>query len=92
MIDKKEFLSLCNISEDDINSSSISWEELEKIAIEYEKLEPVLRSVGKDFIGKYLYDIDRAGIHSYRYRTKDVGHLLEKIIRKKRENPEEYST
>ena len=91
MIDKKEFLSLCNISEEDLNSSSVSWEDLEKIAIEYEKLEPVLRSVGKDFIGKYLYDIDRAGIHSYRYRTKDVGHLLEKVIRKKRENPEKFA-
>ena len=90
MINKNEFLSLCNITEEELNSSSISWEDLEKIAAEYEKLEPTLRAVGKDFVGTYLYDIDRAGIHSYRYRTKDVGHLLEKVIRKKRENPEKF--
>lgn len=91
MIDKKEFLTLCGITEEELALSSISWEELEKIAEEYQKLEPVLRSIGKDFVSKYLYDIDRAGIHSYRYRTKDTGHLLEKIIRKKRENPEKFA-
>jgi len=90
MIDKKEFLSLCNLTEEDLNLSSTDWSELEKIAEEYEKLEPVFRSIGKDFVGNYLYDIERAGIHSYRYRTKDEGHLLEKIIRKKRENPQKF--
>ena len=40
----------------------------------------------KIFVDEYLYDIQKAGIHSYRYRTKEPGHLLEKIIRKRREN------
>ena len=61
---------------------------LEEIAEEYAKVEDHLRELGKDFIDQYLYDIDRAGIHSYRYRVKEKGHLLEKIIRKKKENPE----
>ena len=90
MINKKDFLTLCNLTEETLNSSSIEWSELEKIAEEYEKLEPVLRDIGKDFVSNVLYDIDKAGIHSYRYRTKDTGHLLEKVIRKKRENPEKF--
>ena len=90
MIDKKEFLSLCNITEDALNSANILWEDLEKIATEYEKLEPVMHDISKDFIDEYLYDIKKAGIHSYRYRVKDTGHLLEKVIRKKRENPEKF--
>lgn len=90
MIDKKEFLSLCNITEEALNESSIEWTELEKIAEKYESMESELRAIGKEFVNTYLYDIDKAGIHSYRYRTKDVGHLLEKIIRKKRENPEKF--
>ena len=38
-----------------------------------------------------MYDIEKAGIHSYRYRTKAPGHLLEKIIRKKKEQPEKFA-
>ena len=53
-------------------------------------LEPQLKKIGKDFVNDYLYDIEKAGIHSYRYRTKKAGHLLEKIIRKKSEQPDQY--
>ena len=52
--------------------------------------EEKLRGIGKDFVNDYLYDIERAGIHSYRYRTKNPGHLLEKIIRKRKEDPEKF--
>ena len=90
MIDKKEFLTLCNLTEEALNNSNIQWEDLEKIATEYEKLETAMHDISKDFIDEYLYDIDKAGIHSYRYRVKDTGHLLEKVIRKKRENPSKF--
>ena len=90
MIDKKEFLTLCNLTEEALNNSNIQWEDLEKIAAEYEKLETAMHDISKDFIDEYLYDIDKAGIHSYRYRVKDTGHLLEKVIRKKRENPAKF--
>ena len=39
MIDKKEFLTLCNLTEEALNNSNIQWEDLEKIATEYETLE-----------------------------------------------------
>ena len=90
MIDKKEFLSTYNMTEEDIALANITWEELMLIVEKYEKLEKNLRSIGKEFINDYLYDIEKAGIHSYRYRTKAPGHLLEKIIRKRKEDPEKF--
>ena len=90
MITKKEFLSTYNMTEDDITQANITWDELMLIVEEYEKLEEHLRDIGKDFINDYLYDIEKAGIRSYRYRTKSPGHLLEKIIRKRKENPKKF--
>ena len=90
MITKQDFLENCYLSEEDLVDANVTWEELEVIAKEYEKLEGHLRNLGKEFIYEYLYDIDKAGIHSYRYRTKSLGHLLEKIIRKRKENPEKF--
>ena len=88
---KEEFLSQYNISEVDLEEAKISWEELELIISEYEKIDETLHSVSKGFIDEYLYDIEKAGIHSYRYRTKSPEHLLEKIIRKRKESPEKFA-
>lgn len=89
-MDKHAFLTEYNISEADLIEANISWEELVLIKEEYLRLERRLRELGKSFIDEYLYDIETAGIHSYRYRTKDVWHLLEKVVRKKKENPEKF--
>ena len=62
-----------------------------RILEEYKKIDGLLHDISKDFIDEYLYEIDKAGIHSYRYRTKDPEHLLEKILRKQRENPEKFA-
>ena len=87
---KEEFLLKYNISASDFEEAKIELEELELIIEEYKKLDEALRVLGKDFIDEYLYDIEKAGIHSYRYRTKAVGHLIEKIIRKRKESPEKF--
>ena len=50
MIDKKEFLSIYNMTDDDIVQANITWEELMLILEEYEKLEKHLRDIGKEFI------------------------------------------
>ena len=86
-MDKQTFLTEYNISEEDLLAAEISWEELALIETEYRKLEKTMRELGKSFIDEYLYDIEKAGIHSYRYRTKAPDHLLEKIVRKRREAP-----
>ena len=54
--------------------------------IVYHKLEKTMRELGKSFIDEYLYDIETAGIHSYRSRIKGKMQLLEKIIRKKKQS------
>lgn len=90
MINKQEFLDNCYLTEEDLIKANVTWDDLELIQTEYEKIEKQLKSLGKEFINDYLYDIDKAGIHSYRYRTKSPGHLLEKVIRKKKENPEKF--
>ena len=90
MVERKAFLKAYNIDEDDFNAADISWEELAAIYDDYLSKEEKLRGIGKDFVNDYLYDIERAGIHSYRYRTKNPGHLLEKIIRKRKEDPEKF--
>lgn len=90
MIDKNEFLKKYNMEERDIEEAKLTWEELERIYDSYCCLEPKLREISKDFVDDYLYDIEKAGIHSYRYRTKDPGHLLEKIIRKHKEEYQKY--
>ena len=89
-MEREQFLSEYNIDERTLAEANISWEELALIRDEYEKIEVLMHDLGKDFIDDYLYDIDKAGIHSYRYRTKDVDHLLEKVIRKRKENPEKF--
>jgi ppGpp synthetase/RelA/SpoT-type nucleotidyltranferase len=89
-MDKHEFLTEYNMTEEDLLIAEVTWEELILIAKEYRKLEGTMRELGKSFIDEYLYDIEKAGIHSYRYRTKNVWHLLEKVIRKKKENPEKF--
>lgn len=71
MLDKKEFLQKYRISEQDFEEAKISWEELTAIYENYQSMETTLREIGKDFVDEYLYDIQKAGIHSYRYRTKE---------------------
>ena len=89
-MDKQAFLDTFNLTPSDLEEAGITWEELIKIEQAYRAMEGRLRELGKSFIDDYLYDIETAGIHSYRYRTKDVWHLLEKVVRKKRENPEKF--
>ena len=90
-MDKQTFLATYNLTESDLTEAQISWEELALIEAEYCKIENHLREIGKSFIDEYLYDIETAGIHSYRYRTKGAEHLLEKIVRKRKENPERFA-
>lgn len=91
LMDKHTFFTTHNLTDADLDAAQISWDELARIAEAYEEIEPLMHDLSKDFIDDYLYEIEKAGIHSYRYRTKAPDHLLEKIIRKKKENPEKFA-
>ena len=90
-MDKNAFFTAYSISENDLQEANITWEELLLIEEEYRKIEKSLREIGKSFIDEYLYDIETAGIHSYRYRTKGIPPLLEKVIRKRKEAPGKFA-
>ncbi|MDO5349060.1 MAG: GTP pyrophosphokinase [Lachnospiraceae bacterium] len=90
MMEKEKFLKEYHIDEQDLLAAQISWKELSSIYENYVAIEGKLREIGKDFVDAYLYDIEKAGIHSYRYRTKNPGHLLEKVIRKRNEHFERF--
>ena len=90
-MDRIAFQNEFKITDEDLLTAGISWEELLLIEQEYGKIESQLRELGKSFIDEYLYDIEKAGIHSYRYRTKESAHLMEKVVRKKKENPEKFA-
>lgn len=89
-MDKLTFQTKYNIQDWNLAEAGLTWEELLLIGAEYQKIEPKLREIGKSFIDEYLYDIEKAGIHSYRYRTKQLENVMEKAVRKKRENPEKF--
>lgn len=90
MLDKDIFLKNYNLTYSDFESADICWEELKSIYDDYALMERRLRGIGRDFVDEYLYDTEKAGIHSYRYRTKEPGHLIEKILRKRKEHPKRF--
>ncbi|MBR5266353.1 MAG: GTP pyrophosphokinase [Clostridia bacterium] len=90
-MDKQTFLTAYKFTENDLIQANITWDELMLIKDDFIRNEQNLRDIGKSFIDNYIYEIETAGIHSYRYRTKDVEHLLEKVIRKRKENPEKFA-
>ena len=75
-MDKNAFFAEYKLSENDLIEANITWEELMQIEEAYHQTERSLREIGKSFIDEYLYDIETAGIHSYRYRTKGTAQLL----------------
>ena len=87
---KQDFFDQFHLSDAELLEANITWDELSLIYQEYKKIEKTLRDIGKSFIDEYLYNIEAAGIHSYRYRTKTAEHVLEKVVRKKKENPEKF--
>lgn len=90
MLEKEKFLEQYNITADEFEAAAIPWDELAAIYENYGQIEKKLREIGKEFVDRYLYDSEKAGIHSYRYRAKDPGHMLEKIIRKRNEHFERF--
>ena len=90
-MDINAFKAEFDIQDADLVEAGITWDDLRLIESEYRNIEAQLRDIGKSFIDEYLYDIETAGIHSYRYRTKGTAQLLEKVIRKRKENPEKFA-
>ena len=61
IMERDLFLRKYRIEQEDFDAAGVSWEELTAIADHYATIEGKLREIGKDFVDKYLYDIEKAG-------------------------------
>lgn len=89
MISKKEFLKKYRITEDTFKASGLDYAELQNIYRDYEAKANDFRVAGNAVV-ECLRHVPQ--VHSLKFRTKDPEHLIEKIIRKKAENPDRVIT
>ncbi|WP_229204932.1 RelA/SpoT domain-containing protein [Duganella sp. Leaf61] len=89
MIDNLDlFLSKNRISKLAWEQSNLSWEELKAIGSEHESRIPNLEATAS-LLANTVQRND--AVHSVRWRVKDTGHLLAKIVRKRAEGNEKYA-
>lgn len=84
-----DFKNFFGIADADFESAAISWDDLCAIREDYERNRPSLEGTA-NVVAQRLQAIGR--VHSVRVRVKDADHLLEKIVRKRRENPKRQIT
>lgn len=88
-MDRLEFLEKFGLSEDIINETDYTWEELENIYHDYTALREELDSLALVVVA-FIRELDL--VHSVRFRTKEPDHLIEKIIRKNMANRDYHPT
>ena len=85
MLSKDEFIRKYGIDESKFAETHLDWNALTQIHNDYENKRDELESHA-ELIVKAFRQIN-GSVHSVKYRVKDPEHLIEKIIRKKIENP-----
>src|ERR1022692_3929565 len=89
-IEKQSFLSKYGIPVEQFRATGLEWSELVAICEHHAAMEPELQPIGA-YVSECLRMVPE--VHSLRRRVKDCEHLVEKIIRKKREDPSlEFNT
>lgn len=83
-MNKKEFLELYRISEEDFHKSGCAWKTLMSIKTDYEKRYSSLEKNGKYFAESLR---EFAKVHSVKMRIKNPDHLVAKIVRIKKDCP-----
>ncbi|MDB5273114.1 MAG: RelA/SpoT domain protein [Chitinophagaceae bacterium] len=89
MITQKDFFHKYNISELEFRSTGLKWKDLEKIHTDFEDRRKQYEPTAKDIAERLL---QAKKVHSVRYRVKESEHVVEKIIRKKIEDPDKSYT
>jgi putative GTP pyrophosphokinase len=87
--DKDAFLKKFGVSTEKFEKSGLEWDALEKIYKDYVRLRPSLQPT-LNYVREQLGTIDK--VHSIKARLKDPEHLIEKIIRKASDAPEQAPT
>lgn len=87
--DKSKFYKLYQKTEEDLKKAGLEWSNLEEIGHEYLQVKDNLLSTGKTVVD--LLRVEKR-IHSLKMRVKNPDHVIEKIIRKRLEDPtKEYT-
>lgn len=84
---KEEFLKRFHITEEDLESNRIEWNDLMNIYYDFIQYRSLYETQA-DFIANTLRT--HKNIHSVKSRVKDPEHLIEKIIRKTPDRKEKY--
>jgi len=84
MLEKKIFFDRYNVDKEEFNKLDLGWDVLTEIYNDYTSNQETLQATAK-----YLVDRLQPApeVHSLKFRIKDSEHLIEKIIRKKIEDP-----
>ncbi|WP_052273526.1 RelA/SpoT domain-containing protein [Flavihumibacter solisilvae] len=84
MLSQEDFLKKYNISEDRFTESGLDWNELASIYSDYSEYMTGLEPTAQFVMNLLMKAKD---VHSVRYRIKNPEHLIDKIIRKKLNDP-----
>lgn len=80
-----------NITDEAIQSSEFSKDDLSTIYLDYKQRYSDLLALKTKFLEKYIVAADNLHIHSYNGRVKDPYHLIEKIVRKRHTHDKKYA-
>lgn len=84
---QEEFLTRNRIDQGTWEAASIDWSVLKEIGLDYERYGSQLREYA-GMLAKVMQQYQ--GVHSIRWRIKDVEHMLEKIVRKRALKVDKY--
>lgn len=82
---KKDFLLRYNVSDKEWESCQLDWSVLEQVFERHVAMETELEATAR-YVSERLQALPQ--VHSIKVRIKDPEHLIEKIIRKRLENPD----
>ncbi|MDQ3818409.1 MAG: GTP pyrophosphokinase [Acidobacteriota bacterium] len=84
LIDAATFFKKYNVQEDALEKTGLEWASLEAVHVNHTNDIPNLQPIA-NYIAESLRQVKE--VHSLRIRIKDPEHLVEKIIRKKLDDP-----
>jgi len=84
MIGQSDFFDKYRIDREKFKACGLDWDELSKIAADYGRFRPDLEPTAK-YMADCLRQVD--AVHSFSIRLKEPEHLIEKIVRKKLDDP-----
>jgi len=88
LTNKSEFFKKFNINNEDFDKTGLVWKELEDI---YDHYDTQIKADDFELIAQFMANkLNKIkAVHSTKYRLKSPEHLIEKIIRKRIESPDE---